>query len=120
MSDLARVRIWAEALIRIHLDPLHGEGSWTFGFDHAKRRAGLCNYPARRISVSRYLAARFEDDEASPGFLERQPGGQSGRTGTNHGNIDIGHGLVTRRSVRLIRPPSFSKLEVPDRTRSIP
>jgi hypothetical protein len=38
MSELHRVRQWAEALIVAHLDP-----SWTFGFDNAKRRAGLCD-----------------------------------------------------------------------------
>ncbi|MEI3849808.1 MULTISPECIES: SprT-like domain-containing protein [unclassified Microbacterium] len=58
MADLDRVRIWGEALIRLHLDD-----SWVFGFDNAKRRAGLCNYRDRRITVSRYLAARFDDDE---------------------------------------------------------
>ena len=59
MADLARVRVWAEALIRLHLDP----DEWSFGFDHAKRRAGLCNFTARRITVSRHLALRFDDDE---------------------------------------------------------
>ena len=59
MAELARVRVWAEALIRLHLDP----DEWSFGFDHAKRRAGLCNFTARRITVSRHLALRFDDDE---------------------------------------------------------
>ncbi|WP_350349118.1 SprT-like domain-containing protein [Agromyces sp. G08B096] len=59
MADLDRVRRWAEALIVMHLDP----AEWSFGFDHAKKRAGLCNYTAKRISVSRYLAARYGDDE---------------------------------------------------------
>lgn len=63
MADLARVRVWADALIKLHLDPLYGTGSWSFGFDHAKRRAGLCNFTTKRISVSRYLAAKFDDDE---------------------------------------------------------
>ncbi|MFC6236154.1 SprT-like domain-containing protein, partial [Leucobacter soli] len=63
MADPARVRVWAEALIRMHLDPRFGAGSWSFDFDHARRRAGLCNYTDRRITVSRHLAARFEDDE---------------------------------------------------------
>lgn len=57
MSELHRVRDWAEALIRLHLDE-----SWTFGFDNAKRRAGLCDYSRKRISLSRYLAARYDDD----------------------------------------------------------
>jgi len=58
MAELERVRRWAEALIRLHLDP-----SWTFAFDRAKTRAGLCNHTDRRISVSRHIAARAEDDE---------------------------------------------------------
>jgi predicted SprT family Zn-dependent metalloprotease len=58
MAELERVRRWADALIALHLDP-----SWSFGFDHAKTRAGLCNYTAKRITVSRHLAARYEDDE---------------------------------------------------------
>ena len=53
------MRRWANALIALHLDP----GEWTFGFDNAKTRAGLCNYTRRRITVSRYLASRYEDDE---------------------------------------------------------
>ena len=59
MADLMRVRRWADALIALHLDP----ALWSFGFDHAKTRAGLCNFSAHRITVSRHLAARFEDDE---------------------------------------------------------
>ncbi|WP_460801445.1 SprT-like domain-containing protein [Microbacterium sp. GXF6406] len=58
MADLDRVRTWGEALIRLHLDD-----TWSFGFDHAKRRAGQCDFRAKRITVSRYLAARFEDDD---------------------------------------------------------
>jgi predicted SprT family Zn-dependent metalloprotease len=58
MAELERVRHWAEALIRLHLDE-----TWSFGFDNARTRAGLCNYDRKRISVSRLLAARYEDDE---------------------------------------------------------
>jgi predicted SprT family Zn-dependent metalloprotease len=58
MAELDRVRIWGDALIRLHLDD-----SWSFGFDNAKRRAGQCDYTKKRITVSRYLAARFADDE---------------------------------------------------------
>lgn len=58
VAELDRVRAWAEALIALHLDR-----SWTFAFDTAKRRAGQCNYNDRRITVSRYLAAKYGDDE---------------------------------------------------------
>ncbi|MER3390254.1 MAG: SprT-like domain-containing protein [Microcella sp.] len=57
MSELERVRVWAEALIRLHLDE-----SWSFAFDRAARRAGLCDYAKKRITVSRHLAERAEDD----------------------------------------------------------
>ena len=50
--------MWADALIRLHLTE-----DWEFAFDNAKTRAGLCNYTHKRISVSKYLAARYEDDE---------------------------------------------------------
>ncbi|QJU52382.1 SprT-like domain-containing protein [Herbiconiux sp. KACC 21604] len=59
MADLQRVTRWANALIALHLDAR----VWSFGFDNAKTRAGQCNYTAHRITVSRYLAARYEDDE---------------------------------------------------------
>jgi predicted SprT family Zn-dependent metalloprotease len=58
VAELERVKKWAGALIALHLDP-----QWTFAFDNAKSRAGLCNYTDKRISVSRYLAAKYEDDE---------------------------------------------------------
>ncbi|MET0976216.1 MAG: SprT-like domain-containing protein [Leifsonia sp.] len=59
MAELERVRVWANALIALHLDPK----VWSFGFDNAKKRAGLCNFTEKRITVSRYLAARYDDDE---------------------------------------------------------
>lgn len=35
----------------------HGLHGWTFGFDRARRRFGLCDYGARRISLSKHLTA---------------------------------------------------------------
>ena len=58
MADLERVRRWADALIALHLDP-----AWSFGFDHAKTRAGVCRFAEKRITVSRHLPARFDDDD---------------------------------------------------------
>jgi predicted SprT family Zn-dependent metalloprotease len=59
VADLERVRGWAKALIALHLYP----NVWSFAFDNAKTRAGLCNFGDKRITVSRYLASRYEDDE---------------------------------------------------------
>ena len=57
MSDLDDVRRVAEMLLSTHLD-----ASWSFACDNAKRRAGACDYTRKRITVSRYLAARYDDE----------------------------------------------------------
>lgn len=65
MTALETVRSRAEALITEHL----GAGSWGFGFDHAKTRAGQCDFARKRITVSRHLAARFSDDDVEQVLL---------------------------------------------------
>lgn len=60
VAELHEVSDMAEQLLSAHLGP----GGWTFGFDHARRRAGACDYAKRRITVSRYLAAGFSADDA--------------------------------------------------------
>jgi predicted SprT family Zn-dependent metalloprotease len=87
MAELDRVRHWAQALIALHLD-----SSWTFAFDHARTRAGLCNYAAKRISVSRLLAARYEDDEIHQVLLHEVAHALAGP--------DAGHGPVWKRISR--------------------
>lgn len=79
VAELNRVRTWASALIDLHLDP-----SWTFGFDNAKTRAGLCNYTEKRITVSKYLAARYEDDEIHQVLLHEVAHAMAG-TRAGHG-----------------------------------
>jgi predicted SprT family Zn-dependent metalloprotease len=80
VAELARVRRWAEALIALHLD----DASWTFGFDHARTRAGLCDYRAKRITVSRHLAARYDDDEIHQVLLHEVAHALAG-AGAGHG-----------------------------------
>lgn len=70
---------WANALIDLHLDQ-----GWSFGFDNAKTRAGLCDYTRKRISVSRYLAARYEDDEIHQVLLHEVAHAMAG-TRAGHG-----------------------------------
>jgi predicted SprT family Zn-dependent metalloprotease len=79
VADLDRVRHWADALIRLHLDP-----SWSFAFDNARTRAGLCNYDKKRISVSKLLAARYEDDEIHQVLLHEVAHALAG-AGAGHG-----------------------------------
>ena len=79
MADLDRVRTWADALISLHLDP-----SWTFAFDNARTRAGLCSYDKKRISVSKLLAARYEDDEIHQVLLHEVAHALAG-SGAGHG-----------------------------------
>lgn len=79
MSELHRVRGWADALIALHLDD-----SWSFAFDNAKRRAGLCDYTRKRISLSRYLAARYDDDTNHQTLLHEVAHAMAG--------ADAGHG----------------------------
>jgi predicted SprT family Zn-dependent metalloprotease len=61
---LDAVRDRAAELMAEHLDP-----TWTFAFDHAKTRAGQCDFTKRRITVSRHLAARFSDEDADQVLL---------------------------------------------------
>jgi predicted SprT family Zn-dependent metalloprotease len=92
MADLERVRRWANALIALHLD----SSVWSFDFDNAKTRAGLCNFTAKRITVSRYLASRYEDDEIHQILLHEVAHAKAG-TRAGHGPrwraiaIDLGY-----------------------------
>ena len=79
VSELNRVRQWAEALIALHLDE-----SWSFAFDHTTRRAGLCDFRHKRISVSRHLAERFDDDAIHQTLLHEVAHALAG-PGTGHG-----------------------------------
>ena len=45
------IRALAEHKMAEHIDL----ENWQFGFDSAKRRAGLCNYTNKTITISRYL-----------------------------------------------------------------
>ncbi|QIK64199.1 SprT family zinc-dependent metalloprotease [Leucobacter viscericola] len=90
MADPARVRVWADALIRMHLDP----EQWSFGFDNAKRRAGLCNFTDRKITVSRYLSEKFEDDEIHQVLLHEVAHAIAGP--------DAAHGPVWKRTAEQL------------------
>lgn len=54
-----RVRALAESKLAEHLDPR----VWSFRWDNAKRRAGLCDYQDKAISISSYYAQVHSIDE---------------------------------------------------------
>jgi hypothetical protein len=90
VSDLERVRLRAEALMHAHLDTR----TWVFAFDNAKTRAGQCDFARRRITVSRYLAAKFSDDDVDQVLLHEIAHALSGAR--------AGHGPVWRRTARAL------------------
>jgi predicted SprT family Zn-dependent metalloprotease len=89
MTDLLAVRREAESLIAVHLDP-----SWTFAFDNAKRRAGACDYTRKRITLSRYLAARYDDETNRQTLLHEIAHAQAGAR--------AGHGAAWKRIARSL------------------
>jgi RimJ/RimL family protein N-acetyltransferase/predicted SprT family Zn-dependent metalloprotease len=54
------IRALAERKMAEHIDL----ENWQFGFDSAKRRAGLCNYTNMTITISRYLVDIHSIDES--------------------------------------------------------
>ncbi|MGU3410772.1 SprT-like domain-containing protein [Microbacterium sp. M1A1_1b] len=90
MTALETVRARADQLMRAHL----GHGTWSFAFDHAKTRAGQCDFARRRITVSRHLAARFSDDDVDQVLLHEIAHALSGAR--------AGHGPAWRRQAAAI------------------
>ncbi|MFV0373425.1 SprT-like domain-containing protein [Microbacterium sp.] len=89
MTDLLVVRATADDLITQHLDP-----SWTFAFDNAKRRAGACDFTRKRITVSRYLAARYDDEANRQTLLHEVAHALAG--------AEAGHGPRWKRTARAL------------------
>lgn len=84
MADLGEVRLRAVELIAAHLP---GRG-WEFGFDRARRRGGLCVYAARRIQLSRTLAAVWTSEQCEQVILHEIAHALAGPS--------AGHGKVWR------------------------
>ncbi|MGB4779519.1 SprT-like domain-containing protein [Microbacterium sp.] len=89
MSELSQVRREAERLIAAYLD-----ATWSFAFDSAKRRAGACDYTRKRITVSRYLAARYDDETNRQTLLHEVAHALAGPR--------AGHGTAWKRTARAL------------------
>lgn len=79
MADPLWVSQLAADLIHTHLSP-----GWTFRFDSAKTRAGLCNHSTQTISLSRYLASRYLEDDTRQVLLHEIAHALAG-AGAGHG-----------------------------------
>lgn len=89
MSDLQALRREADAMIACHLD-----GAWSFAFDNAKRRAGACDYTRQRITLSRYLSARYDDQTNHQTLLHEIAHALAGAR--------AGHGPAWKRTARSL------------------
>lgn len=87
--ELTEVRRLGEGLLAEH-----GLEGWTFGFDNAKRRAGLCSYADRRITVSRTLMALYPPEQVRETILHEVAHALAGK--------EHGHDAVWRAVARRI------------------
>jgi RimJ/RimL family protein N-acetyltransferase len=97
-----RVLALAERKIAEHLDLQ----VWSFKWDNAKRRAGLCNYRDKTISISTYHAQVHSIDETLQVVLHEVAHALSGK--------DAGHGkqwLATAKSIGY-RAEKFTGKEI--------
>ncbi len=90
MTTPEHVRDRAEQLIAHHL----GAGTWSFAFDHAKTRAGQCDFGRRRITVSRHIAARVSEADVEQVLLHEVAHALAGPR--------AGHGPTWRRTAAAI------------------
>jgi len=67
----------------------HGLINYSFGFDRAVRRAGLCNYRDRRITISRHLVATGDFDQVHQVLLHEIAHALCGQ--------EAGHGKLWRQ-----------------------
>jgi len=63
-----------------------GLGTWTFKLDNAKRRAGVCRYSRRVISLSRYYVQHNSDEDVLD-TLKHEISHALAGPGTHHGPI---------------------------------
>lgn len=57
--ELSDARILAESLLsRYGLDAK----GWTFDFDNAKKRLGLCNFTKKKITISKYMTSASDEE----------------------------------------------------------
>jgi predicted SprT family Zn-dependent metalloprotease len=82
------IRAISETKMAEHIDL----EKWQFGFDSAKRRAGLCNYTDKRITISRYLVDIHSVDETMQVVLHEVAHAMSGKA-AGHSKVWLAQAL---------------------------
>ncbi|NBU23524.1 MAG: M48 family peptidase [Actinobacteria bacterium] len=72
----------------------HGIVNYSFGFDRAIRRAGLCDYTRRRITLSKHLLANSDLDQIEQVLLHEIAHALVGK--------DAGHGRIWKQKASEI------------------
>lgn len=88
-TNLARIEARAAALFEEY-----GITGWTFGWDRAKSRRGVCNYTDRKITMSKALALLSTFEESEQTLIHEVA---HAIVGSGHG-----HGPVWRRQARAM------------------
>ena len=70
--------------LAVNLFQKHGLVNYSFGFDRAVRRAGLCNYTQRRITLSKHFVAHSSYEEIEQVLLHEIAHALAGQT-AGHG-----------------------------------
>ena len=85
----------------------HGLDEWDFRFDRAKRRAGLCRFDDRVISLSRYLTQLHDAEQVRDTVLHEIAHALAGP--------EAGHGPTWQAKARQVgaRPRRTLPAEVP-------
>lgn len=100
------IRAISETKMAEHIDL----EKWQFGFDSAKRRAGLCNYTDKRITISRYLVDIHSVDETMQVVLHEVAHAMSGKV-AGHSKV----WLATAKSIGY-RAERFTGKEIAEET----
>lgn len=100
MATPHQVRHLAETLIARYLSP-----EWSFDFDQAVRRAGLCNFSKKRITVSRKLILLGSDKDAEQTILHEIAHALAGP--------EAGHGKVWKQTATALGYHGGTKYDGP-------
>jgi predicted SprT family Zn-dependent metalloprotease len=100
------IRALAELKMSEHLDL----NIWQFGFDSAKRRAGLCNYTTKTITISRHLVDIHSMDESMQVVLHEIAHAMCGKS-DGHNKV----WLATAKSIGY-RAERFTGKEIAEET----